>query len=448
MRKRNPRRLPNLPSASSILNTTMSDSMTTTLLKNLMEYARDRLVSGVGIDVLQAFDADIPEFVQVYGLGFLPEGFRNALDAHARRLLAWSRIEYAIVVPAFDESGVVVDLLAVHPHNRGRMHVNLNKRPQGLIAPVIATAFNQLILTDSLILAAKLFRSGQKNVLLVRGVDDVRNNVQRLRSCGVLGVRVGVVKDAEEVISIFSASGIIAVTETFETDSLCIHNPESNSGSCDSKDDKNTSADFQNPRASSDAIDSSVPSHADAGQCCDPSSVALSFPDKPVLKFHNEKRNQAVFEAADAIYRVETGAGTRFQVSLERGGNVHIDRFDLAVDAQRTRFASSAALRTHIPNEIIEQHLLHLLRDVRLFQREEQCSGPPVTSEIQGAEKQHALDMLGRDDLLDVIAADLEALGWAGEERAKRLLYLAAISRKLATPLSMVRILIRCRKIS
>ncbi len=54
------------------------------------------------------------------------------------------------------------------------------------------------------------------------------------------------------------------------------------------------------------------------------------------------------------------------------------------------------------------------------------------------AERKEALSLLKRPDLLDQVSNDIDTLGYVGEEVNKRLLYLVAISRKLANPLSAV----------
>ena len=54
------------------------------------------------------------------------------------------------------------------------------------------------------------------------------------------------------------------------------------------------------------------------------------------------------------------------------------------------------------------------------------------------AERKEALSLLKRPDLLDQVSKDIDTLGYVGEDVNKRLLYLVAISRKLADPLSAV----------
>jgi len=139
-------------------------------------------------------------------------------------------------------------------------------------------------------------------------------------------------------------------------------------------------------------------------------------------------------------YTVEVAldGDSRFEVRLDRGGKVHLDRFDLAVEVQRKRFASSAAIKTQCPIEVIDAQLVALLDEVRKLRAEllSPAAKPKVNVGMTEAERKDALALLQRPDLLDCIAGDMESLGWVGEENSKRLLYLTAVSRKLPAPLS------------
>ena len=59
---------------------------------------------------------------------------------------------------------------------------------------------------------------------------------------------------------------------------------------------------------------------------------------------------------------------------------------------------------------------------------------PPMTSQ----QRLIALDFLRRPDLVAAILADMEALGYMGEEEAKLLVYCVSVSRKLDKPLSAI----------
>ena len=61
-----------------------------------------------------------------------------------------------------------------------------------------------------------------------------------------------------------------------------------------------------------------------------------------------------------------------------------------------------------------------------------------IPAEIPTQEKEEALRFLKNPDLLDEIVADIETIGYTGEEMNKLLCYIAAISRKTDAPLSVM----------
>ncbi|GMV83740.1 MAG: hypothetical protein AMXMBFR7_49240 [Planctomycetota bacterium] len=171
------------------------------------------------------------------------------------------------------------------------------------------------------------------------------------------------------------------------------------------------------------------------------SPLAIEYPERPELVTHDTRMLRATFKAGDATYEVETAfdVGSKLEVSVERQHQKARDRFDLAKEAQRKRFATSAALRTGVPCEIVEAHLIVLLDAVRELQAAvldpTKKATAPAAERMSDAERDEAAALLRRPDLLDAVAGELEQLGWVGEERLKRLLFLVSVSRKLDMPL-------------
>jgi DNA primase len=129
----------------------------------------------------------------------------------------------------------------------------------------------------------------------------------------------------------------------------------------------------------------------------------------------------------------------RATVKVEKGTAFHVDSIDLYASRSRTEFTKRAAKALAADAEAVERHLLALLVEAEKTTEEdagtETASSTPVISDSERAE---ALAFLRRPDLLDQVAADVDALGFVGEETNKRLLYLVAISRKLPDPLSAI----------
>ena len=402
--------------------------ITPVFLRDLARYAKDQLAAGAGADLLSRLGAEDPSFVNAYHLGFLPSDFRKALRWDDRRAILGDKISNALLVPALDEQDRIVDLLAVHPQRGMWINVNVCEPPQGMIAPAVAASQEDLIITDWFRLAATLFASGKRNVLFLRGLEDAKNNAEQLRKLGVRRARLIARRKPMEIAAVLSAAGIAVESETVPK------TVEPGWVPGRKEEAAKPIAEPETPPAEPPAVETAEPVAEKAAE------PVPAFPTVPELTRHDDKSEQAVFTVGDAIYTVEIGLDgeTKLEVRLERDGKVHLDRFDLAVEPQRRRFAISAAMRTQVPFEAVEQHLIRIFDMIRALQA--QIANPAATPkpavQMCDAERAEALGLLKRPDLLDRIAADLDTLGWVGEEKPKRLLYLIATSRKLATPLS------------
>jgi DNA primase len=140
------------------------------------------------------------------------------------------------------------------------------------------------------------------------------------------------------------------------------------------------------------------------------------------------------------VYPVILGR-LRATVRATKGEAFHVDTLDLYASRSRTEYAKKASKVTGADVEHVEAALLALVVDAEVAAaRAEQAQDekPDPVAAMSTAERDEALAFLRRPDLLDLAAADIDALGYVGEEVAKRLLYLVAVSRKLADPLSAI----------
>jgi hypothetical protein len=388
------------------------------LLQDLLTYAQGRLASAAAGEALRHLGADHPEFAAAYRLGFLPADFRRAMAPEHRRALEGLRMANAVLVPAFDDTGAIVDVLAVQAADKGHANVGAYDAPRGLLAPTLATACDALIVTDSFRWAARLTREGHRNVLLLRGVVDAAQNAERLHRSGVRQIEVRARRERDEIASALRRAGLaVTVTGSHERDASVVPFPP-----------QLVPATTTAPAPSASAMSAAAPVSAGAG-------IAL--------REHNPTTEMATFRAGDLTYVVEVpwDATSRLEVSVASGETRHRDRFDLAVEAQRRRFATSVTMRLGVPSEVVETHCVALLDAVRLLARPIPASGStPAAPVIPAAERDAAMALLTAPDLLEQVGSDLDGLGWAGEDEAKRLLYLAAISRKLPEPLWAARL--------
>jgi len=151
-----------------------------------------------------------------------------------------------------------------------------------------------------------------------------------------------------------------------------------------------------------------------------------------------------IFESTGLRYRL-LGVRTTFVSSLrvnvraECAGTSFLDNVDLYSARSRSLFAASASAALSLEAPRVEKDLLFIVdyleaeRDRELLQ---QASGGH--HELTDDERRAGMELLESPDLFDRITADLSALGYVGEELNKQLLYIAASSRKMADPISVV----------
>ena len=139
--------------------------------------------------------------------------------------------------------------------------------------------------------------------------------------------------------------------------------------------------------------------------------------------------------------RVQSTALGRLRVTVRviRGDSFHVDTLDLYASRSRAEFARRVAKAFTIEDQAVEAALLALVVEAeKAQQRDDVASAAPAATVMSESDRAEALAFLKRPDLLDQVAADIDALGYVGEETNKRLLFLVAISRKLEDPLSAV----------
>ena len=153
-----------------------------------------------------------------------------------------------------------------------------------------------------------------------------------------------------------------------------------------------------------------------------------------------------VFTNCELIYRLRglfenRDNSLRVILTASREDGAHTDRFDLYTAKSRASFTYRAAARLELPAAKIEADLnaliplLETLRAEGKGQADGERQGPPPMTE---GERDEALRLLRSKDLLKKLSADLETVGYVGEDRNKQLAYLIATSRKLDKPLSAI----------
>lgn len=155
-----------------------------------------------------------------------------------------------------------------------------------------------------------------------------------------------------------------------------------------------------------------------------------------------------VLRFGELVYRVKPippfSGKMRVMLRLVWRDRSFLDNFDLSGHRARQMGAGHIQRALGLARVDVERHLMAIAEETERWiltlnqaavEEETARKAPPEMSE---SEREEALAFLRRGDLTDTILADMEALGYVGEEQGKLLAYLIGISRKLDHPLAGV----------
>jgi hypothetical protein len=131
----------------------------------------------------------------------------------------------------------------------------------------------------------------------------------------------------------------------------------------------------------------------------------------------------------------------RVSIAVSRLERMHLDTVDLMRSSARQAFVQAAALELFCEEETLKTDLgriLLQLEDLRNLQIEAAKRNGPAIPAMTAAQQEEAMQLLKSPNLIQRIVHDLDACGMVGESLNKLVGYLAAVSRKLPTPLALL----------
>lgn len=128
----------------------------------------------------------------------------------------------------------------------------------------------------------------------------------------------------------------------------------------------------------------------------------------------------------------------RLRVNLRIGtdGAFHVDTLDLYAGRSRAAYARAVAPALGVSESAVEVDLGLIIRKMEAVRAQRRREDEPARGHAMTPDEEaEALEYLKNTKLVDRILADLDDLGYVGEEANKRLGYLITLSRKLDAPL-------------
>jgi DNA primase len=159
----------------------------------------------------------------------------------------------------------------------------------------------------------------------------------------------------------------------------------------------------------------------------------------------NREGIKDIFKAEHITYEI-VGAKELFVTNLRVnvkaicGGESYYDNADLASGRSRRSLAETFSQLFSIEYRIVERDLMRIL-DYYANERDRKLAELSTTGEkkeLTAEERELGLAFLTNSDMFDEIVRDMDTLGYVGEDLNKVLLYLAASSRILDDPISVM----------
>ncbi|HEV2718496.1 MAG TPA: CHC2 zinc finger domain-containing protein [Thermoanaerobaculia bacterium] len=323
-----------------------------------------------------------------------------------------------VVFPLVDRAGAVVDLYGRAIERDQHLYLAGPKR--GLFNAETLRGAEEVILTESVIDALSCIEAGVMNVLPLYGTNGFTDEHAKLLA-ELQASRVALALDSDDAGRAATAklarelaqAGDVRVVELARKDlnDVLVH----------------------------DGIDALK--RALAGERIDsPTSPENRAAEEKNVVINGSELRYVSGARTYVVRGIESkrGGSLRVGLKLSVGEARVIDAVDLYSARSRNGFLSRV-VEAQLGDRIdVERDLMLLLDTIERHQARRDEPAPAPSLEMTSDERSEAMALLRRADLLDAIAADMEAAGYVGEATNKQLGYLVAVSRKLSAPLSMI----------
>lgn len=384
----------------------MTPALNATLLRDLHQYALGRQRDGEGAALLAQWQCHQPALIRSLQIGYVPATYRDALSKDDLDALGALDLSDCLLLPAVDAQGHVVDACLLHAD--GSIQTSVHDEPRGRIdtlgrAPAPAEL---VIYTDNLHAFLALHAAGYQAAWL-RSVDDLKHYHEQQQNAWALTGPAAAYKSAADALQMSFSDTTFSVDDNGRI--------------------KRHGAAQANLRLVDDDNDAAS---------ADNDAVAATIDTDLELIDAETDTHRIAYRCGSTKYLIELrddGLSNRQVIARAcNGDGFHKDHFDLSVEKQCRRFATVAARPLGREKADLTGELTQLWQHVQQYERE-RFARPRVA--VNTSDQAAAEAWLNAPDLLQSIVNDLSEMGWVGEDAAKGLCYLTAVSRLLSKPL-------------
>jgi DNA primase len=402
-------------------------------------YHRRMLETPQAQDYLRSRGITAPEFVTTFQIGYVDGTLLQVISPEGRQALKRMGVitesgnelmSGCVIFPLVDgATGEVVSLYGRYAAKHeslylpGAQHLYLPGVRRGVFNPAGARNSDEVIIAESVIDAAAVWSAGLRNVMPVYGTNGMTDEiVAHLRECRVKGVALALDRDEAGQ---WAAQRMSERLEEVNITARSVLLPAKDA------------AEWVSQGAGADDLRELLAVKDELPQA-----------EAPPARIELEREPDGSLRCmiAGREYRVrglQPAGLERLKINLriKVGGAFHLDTIDLYQARARGQFAGAAARLCRLDEQEVNGNLLALIELLEAARLEMKKGA--VTDEqrsMTAEERKAALDLLKSENICQQIADDFKRCGLEGERATLLVAYLAALSRKLAEPFSVLAI--------
>ena len=414
--------IPETPAAEPGMNSAQ-------LLNRIADFYHDTfLTNSKAQEYLSSRGITKREIYQSFKIGYVDGKLLNTLPKEGGLVNALKKIGIlnrygkelflnCVVVPLFDSGGNVAGMYGRKLQPSGQVtHLYLPGKRQGIVNRPAAASSEALILTESIIDALSLYQNGYPNVIPLYGTN-------------------GLTDDHLELFHAYRPKKIY----------LCLNNDDPGKKATAQIGEALTGLGFSIGIINLPEF-KDVNEYFQAGKTFDDFTRLIIEAENSGLKpgySVEESEIGLIITCKERQYRIRginSHSLERLRVNIRAtyGEKYHIDTIDLYQSRSRHYLTGQLAKLFSLEAAAIDSDLLFIINQIEAHQAKQQTEADTAKKPYQMTkeEETEALKILTDSNLLELILADMEAIGHVGEEINKVLAYLVAVSRKLPKPLS------------
>jgi len=435
--------------AEEVQTTLPEEDNTNGILKEVMDWYSGKLNSNAEakayLEQRALFDA---ELLTGFGIGFADGSLLEVIGEERKAELVsigilndkegrvWEHFGNCVIIPVTDENGLIAGVYGRSIDDESNFkHRYLKGTHKGIFNRKASAVYKEIILTESILDAMSLIKLGFDNTQSIYGTNGfTEEHLKQLKNDRVKTVILAL--DNDEA----GRSASIKLKEKLTGEGFSVKEISP----------ARLPSDPQDRIEAKDWNEYLVRVSAEDGV----SSAAVEIRKKidEAEKSEREEEEKFSLERDGLYYSARSGnvkyrisgvkemfAGSlRVAVKAETEGGSFVDSLELYSSRARGTFALNFSKAAGLEAKSVENDLIRILEGLE-EERDRRILTPETEEkELTEEEKELGLSLLKSPDIFEEIVKDMDLLGYVGEDVNKKLMYLAASSRILDDPISVI----------